>query len=143
MIYVQEELGNINTNSETSKRTTYSEKCKVRIAPYAVENGTQSAIMHFKNEFPKLCPSTVRPWMKKYKESLVNPTTTIRVRRGRPLYLSRELDEKLQAMIINLRMAGAEINAVVIKGILAGLVCSNLAKYGKFVFINKMKSVIY
>ncbi len=133
IIYVQEELQNIIDDPGKSRRTTYSEQCKLRVGRYAAENGVYSAVTHFKKEFPKLSASTVRPWANKYKKKLVDPTITIGVRRGRPLYLSRELDQKLQAMLINLRTAGAEVSSVVVKGVLAGLVRSNLTKYGQFV----------
>ena len=131
IILVQEELNNISTDQPT-KRNKYSEQEKVRVGRYAAENSVMASITKFKNEFPKLTPSTVRPWMNKYKLTLLDPTATIGAKRGRPLYLSSELDQKLRAMIINLRTAGAEINKHVVKGILAGLIRSNMVRYGQF-----------
>ena len=64
--------------------------------------------------------------------STANPNVKIGSKRGRPLYLSAELDQKLRAMIVNLRAAGAEINIHVVKGVLAWLICSNTVKYGQF-----------
>ena len=64
-----------------------------------------------KNEFPKLNESTVTPWVRKYiaEPNSKKPRScfTIGTKRGR---LSGELDQKLRAIIINLRTACAEIN---------------------------------
>ena len=64
--------------------------------------------------------------MKKYKSELSSkkPQTsfTIGTKRGRPAILSEELDQKLRAMIVNLRTAGAVINIHVTRGVLAGIV---------------------
>ena len=81
----------------------------------------------------KLRHTTIIPWVKKYEQMLRDPlVTTIGVRRGRPTYLSAELDQKVCAMIINLRTAGSEINIYVVKGVLTGLIWSNITKYGAF-----------
>ena len=68
--------------------------------------------------------------MKKYKSELSskNPQTSFMIgtKRGRPAKLSEELHQKLRAMIINLRTAAAVINIHVVRGVLAGIVRSNL-----------------
>ena len=46
--------------------------------------------------------------------------------------MSEELDQKLRAMTVNLRASGANINIHVVRGVLAGIVRSNLEKFGKF-----------
>ena len=46
--------------------------------------------------------------------------------------MSEELDQKLRAMIVNLGTAGAVINIHVVSGVLAGIVRSNLEKFGQF-----------
>ena len=126
-----EELNNI-ANSEPS-RMSYKEEDKKRIAQYAAENGTVAAIRHFRSDFPKLRHSTIAPWIKNYRKMLHDPCkTTIGKKRGRPTYLSKELDQKLRSMIINLRTAGADINIHVVRGVLAGLIRSNVKKYGAF-----------
>ena len=57
---------------------------------------------------------------------------TIGTKRGRPTILWEKLDQKFRAMIVNLRTAGAVINTHVVSGVLAGIVRSNLEKYGQF-----------
>ena len=66
----------------------------------------------YQSDFPKLNESTIRPWVKKYKSELSSkkPQTsfTIGTKSGRLTILSE--DQKLKAMIGNLRIAGAVIN---------------------------------
>lgn len=138
LICIQEELVNA-AGAGPSTRAQYTEKEKQQIGRYASLHGLTSAIRKFKKDFPKLAYSTVRPWMKRYEASTnptnpstANPNVKIGSKRGRPLYLSAELDQKLRAMIVNLRAAGAEINIHVVKGVLAGLIRSNTVKYGQF-----------
>ena len=126
-----EELNNIAHSGPS--RVSYKEEDKQRIAQYAAENGTAAAIRHFRKDFPKLRHSTIAPWLKSYRKMLHDPCkTTIAEKRGRPTYLSKELDQKLRSVIINLRTAGAEINIHVVRGVLAGLIKSNVNKYGAF-----------
>ena len=126
---VMEELNSIASSG--SRRQTYNEEEKKRVARYAAENGNSAAVRHFSREFPKLRHTTIIPWVKKYEQMLRDPlVTTIGVKRGRPTYLSAELDQKVRAMIINVRTAGSEINIYVVKGVLAGR--SNITKYGAF-----------
>ena len=58
-----------------------------------------TAAKKFKNDFPKLTESTVRPWVKKYKsEQKQRPlclAPIIRVKIRRPTILPEELDAKL------------------------------------------------
>ena len=57
---------------------------------------------------------------------------TIGTKGGRPTILSEELDQKLRAIIANLRTAGEVINIHVVCGVLAEIVRSNLEKFGQF-----------
>ena len=74
--------------------------------------------------------------MKKYKPKLSSkkPQTsfTIGTKRGRPTILSEGFDQKLRAMIEILRTAGTVINIHVVRGVLAGIVRSNLENFGQF-----------
>ena len=94
------------------------------------ENGNSKVVSNFKSDFPKLNESIIRPWLKKYKSELSSqkPQTcfTIIIKRGRPAMFSEELDQKLRVVIVNLRTAGAVINIHVVRGVLAGIVRSNL-----------------
>ena len=73
--------------------------------------------------------------MKKDKSELSSkkPQTSLAIgtKRGKPTILSKELDQKLRAMIINLRTARAVINIHVVRDVLAGIVRSNLEKIGQ------------
>ena len=137
---VAEELKNIATQGSQDvgrkTRVQYEEKDKIRISRYAILHGNRQAVTHFAAEFPKLNESCVRRWASKYKSQLTehpNPNCiVIGAKRGRPTLLSAELDAKLQAMIENLRMSGAPINLHTVRGVLAGLVRSDVEKYGHY-----------
>ena len=78
----------------------------------------------------------MRPWVKKYKPELSSKKSrtsfTIGTKSGRPTILSEEVDQKLRAMIVNLRTAGAVINIHAVRSVLAGIVRLNLKKCGQF-----------
>ena len=102
----------------------------MRITNYAKVYGTTSAIKYFKTEFPHLRESTVRGWLKMCREKAKE--RVISQKRGRPLSLPPELDEKLQKVFINLRKAGGSVNRHVVSGVLLGLIKSNLTRYGQY-----------
>ena len=93
-------------------------------------------MLHFVKEFPKLDESCVRRWASKYKSQLIHQPSqkkiVIGVKRGRLTVLSAELDTKLRAMNKNLRIYGAPINIHTRCGVLAGLVRSDVEKYGQY-----------
>ena len=64
--------------------------------------------------------------MGKVSSKKTQPGFTISTKRGKTTILSEELDQKLRAMIVNLRTAGEVINIHVVRGVLAGIVRSNL-----------------
>lgn len=150
----QKELECIQNNlmqqvdTKKKKRSVYEEKDKQDIAKYAAQFGTTAAIRKFKHRFPNLNESTVRPWLKRYKENLKekkkakndNIALKIGQTRGRPLLLDAELDLKLRSMIVSLRRAGAGINIHVVRGVLMGLVQSNPEKFGKYVNFDVSRS---
>ena len=139
---VTEELGHTDNESTPARRVTYSENTKKKVARYALQHGVAAAVRKYEKEFPKLRQSTVSPWLKRYKQVETSSTSqaTISTKRGRPTYLSTELDTKLRSMIINLRIAGAQINIHDIKGVLAGLVRSNVAAYGAYIGFHVTRS---
>ena len=126
---------NLRLGCAKNRRQTYKEEEKIRITKYANSYGTTAAIKFFKNEFPNLRESTVRPWLATYRDGLKRKDISsskivISKRRGKPLYLPNELDEKLRKFLLNLRRAGGDVNRHVVYGVLMGLVKSNLLKYG-------------
>ena len=116
------------------RRTTYHERDKVKIAKYANTSGVASAIKFFQRDFPKLTESTVRPWLKKYRlqKSSSGALPVISTKRGRPLLLPDEVDQKLRMFINNTRKAGGTVNKHVVCGVLMGLIKSDLARYGHY-----------
>ena len=92
------------------------------------------AVQHFKDEFPYLSESIIRSWLKSYRENLQKKTPmqaiVLSKNRGRPLYLPTMLDSKLQKLLKNLRKAGGGVNKHVVKGVLMGLIESDLEAYG-------------
>ena len=123
------------------KQTTYSEKDKQEVAKYAIMSGATASIRKFRQKFPHLTESTVRPWVKSYKKSLkeqkkgnsVNIEPRVGKPRGRPLLLEEELDTKIRSMLSSLCLAGAGINIHVVHGVLNGLIRANPIKFGKYV----------
>ena len=119
----------------------YQEKDNQEIAKYAAMCGATATVRKFKVKFPKLTESTIRPWVKKYKEMIKAKSQRessrfvdfkICEKRGRPLLLDEELGRKLRAMLITLRKAGSVINVHVIRGILMGLIGSNSTQFGQY-----------
>ena len=64
---VQESL-KITTCEGKKKRVVYGGKDKQEIAKYAAVCGVTAAIRKFKQKFPNLNESTVRPWVKSHKK---------------------------------------------------------------------------
>ena len=126
----------LSMDSEVSRRTTYKEEDKLSIAKYANMFGVASAVRHFQSKHHTIQESTVRGWLVKYRESLNNNGVERRIsvssKRGRPLYLPSELDEKLQTFIMNLRKAGDTVNKHVVSAVLIGLIKSDLTRYGYY-----------
>lgn len=51
---------------------------------------------------------------------------------GRPTLLSCELNEKLRTMIQSMRIWGTPINIHIVRGVLTGLVRSDVERYGQY-----------
>ena len=99
--------------------------------------GATATVRKFKVKFPRLTESTIRPWVKKYKEMIKAKSSRfvnfkICEKRGRLSLLDEELGRKLRAMVITLRKAGFVINVHVIRGILIGLIRSNSTQFGQY-----------
>ena len=138
IICIQEDLKRC---SKTKERVVYQEKDKQEIAKYAAMCGATPAVRKFKVKFPRLTESTIRSWVKKYKEMIKAKSQRessrfvnfkICEKRGRPLLFDEELDHKLRAMVITLWKVGSVINVHVIRGILMGLICSNSPQFGQY-----------
>ena len=138
---IQESL-TLTADAKNKKRVVYEEKDKQEIWKYAAVCGVTAAIRKLKQNFPNLNESTVRPWVKKYKEILKAKKNNgessgfapkIGQVRGRPLLLDNELDLQLRTMLITLRTAGAGINIHVVTGVLNGLVRANPEKFGMLI----------
>ena len=109
------------------KRVTYKETDKIRIVRYANLHSLSRAVKHFANEFPKLTESTIRPWLKRYREQLKQNSIdkaipqTIGQKQGRPFRLP---DTKLRNFLINFKTAGGTVNRNVVYGTLVGFIKS-------------------
>ena len=64
-------------------------------------------------------------------------------KRGRPLYLPEELDEKLQTFLISQRRAGGNINRHTVYGVLMDLIKSNLHLYGGYLEFTAIDGWLY
>ena len=92
----------------------YSPKDRYKIGKYANDTGSTAAVRKFKDKFPKLNESTVREFRKKYQDQLKSAEKNgnapdkelIPLRRGRPLLLGSDIDEKVRKFIMALRYRG-------------------------------------
>ena len=74
----------------------------------------------------------MRRWVKVYRRNGNDVAVSISKRRGRPLSLPNELDTKLRSFLLNLRKAGGVVNKFVVKGVLMGLIRSNMVQFGAY-----------
>ena len=127
---IQESL-TLSADAKNKERVVYEEKDKQEIAKYATVCGVTATIRKFKQKFANLNESTVRPWVKKYKEILKAKKNNgessgfapkIGQVRGQPLLLDNELDLKLRMFIIH-----------VVTGVLNGLVRANPERFGMLI----------
>ena len=71
----QREMECIHSNlqqvdKKRKRHYVYEEKDKQDVPKYTAQCGTTAAIRKFNPRFPNLNESTVRPWLKKYREHL-------------------------------------------------------------------------
>ena len=101
---------------------------KAVIAKYAIEVGVTKAIRKLEKNYPgrQLKESTVRSWVKKYKEEIwqthTSPAKLDDKKRGKPLLLGKELDEQVKAYILALRDKGGVINSAIVQASAIGIV---------------------
>ena len=112
---------------------------KAKVAKYASENGVTASLRHFKqtNEFNNLKESTVRGWVKQYRNELPRaagelssetPTGAGIVeklcekKRGRPLLIGEDLESQVQEFIREVRASGGVINTAITLAAAKGIV---------------------
>ena len=108
----------------------------MKITKYANLYGIANAVRRYSKEFPTISENKFRGWLKKFRGKLTRKVPSDEVviskKRGRPLYLPDELDEKLRTFLIAQRRAGGNINRHTVYGVLMGLIKSNLHLYGGY-----------
>ncbi len=107
---------------------------KATIAKRAAELGVTNTIRFFKKKFTdrKLKESTVRLWVKRYKQVLASRKKQGKenmevaklenMKRGRPLMLGEVLDRQVQMYIKTLRSKGCHINTAIVMATALGIV---------------------
>ena len=112
---------------------------KAKVAKYASENGVTASLRHFKqtNEFNNLKESTVRGWVKQYRNELPRaagelssetPTgagiveNLCEKKRGRPLLIGEDLESQVQEFIREVRASGGVINTAITLAAAKGIV---------------------
>ena len=118
----------------------FGEKEKQKVSKFASEHGHSAALRKFKKKFPTLTESTIRPWVKRYKENLKekrksNKKVPLKIGQtsGRPLLLDVGLNLELRAMTISLRTTETLIKQHVVRGVMIDLVLSYHEKFDKYV----------
>ena len=108
----------------------------MKITKYANLYGIANAVRRYSKEFPTISENKFRGSLKKFRGKLTRKVPSDEVviskKRGRPLYLPDELDEKLRTFLIAQRRAGGNINRHTVYGVLMGLIKSNLHLYGGY-----------
>ena len=120
---VNETMQNIIHTPETPKSrgkyAAYSPQDRAMLGKYCAEYGATATIRKFKETFPNLSDSTVRSMRSKYNKLVTNKKWKLDFteideiqsqKRGRPLLLGCELDQKVQHYIKTLRENGVVIN---------------------------------
>ena len=136
---VKEELKSLH-ESETkreARRGNYEKTSagdKARVAEYASKNGVLAAIRHFKQtgEFANLKESTVRGWKSTYCMKLafsrkrdVEVEAIVELpekRRGRPLLIGEELEDKVKWFLTEVRKSGGVVNSQIAVGAAKGVI---------------------
>ena len=76
----------------------------MKITKYAYLDGIANAVRRYSKEFPTIGENKFRGWLKKFRGKLTRKVPSHEVviskKRGRPLYLPDELDEKLRTLLI-------------------------------------------
>ena len=119
----------------------------MKITKYANLYGIANAVRRYSNEFPTISENKFRGWLKKFRGKLTRKVPSDEVviskKRGRPLYLPDELDEKLRTFLIAQRRAGGNINRHTVYGVLMGLIKSNLHLYGGYLEFTAIDVSLY
>ena len=119
----------------------------MKITKYANLYGIANAVRRYSKEFPTISENKFRGWLKKFRGKLTRKVPSDEVviskKRGRPLYLPDELDEKLRTFLIAQRRAGGNINRHTVYGVLMGLVKSNLHLYGGYLEFTAIDVSLY
>ena len=119
----------------------------MKITKYANLYGIANAVRRYSKEFPTISENKFRGWLKKFRGKLTRKVPSDEVviskKRGRPLYLPDELDEKLRTFLIAQRRAGGNINRHTVYGVLMGLIKSNLHLYGGYLEFTAIDVSLY
>ena len=134
---VNETMRNVLHTPETPKSrgkyAAYSPQDRAMLGKYCAEHGATATIRKFKETFPNLSDSTVRSMRSKYNKLVTNKKRKLDFteideiqskKRGRPLLLGCELDQKVQHYIKTLRENGAVINTAIVLAAAHGIVAS-------------------
>ena len=126
----------------------YSPSVRADIGRYACLHGTTAAARHFSRKLG--CPLNAHSIKKAYNEEKgakrkERDDEDVRIlppkRRGRPVLLGEELDQKLQQYLLKVREGGGVVSARIAvasaRGILLHSDCSSLVEFGGHVQLNR------
>ena len=120
----------------TKKRGTYikyDEKMKIKMGKYSSKNGIHVAARHFSLELGRnINPSTIRGFKKAYLQELnwkrraeednLTVTRLPAKKRGRPLLLGEEFEQKVQLYLRVIWESGGAVNAAIALGVARGVI---------------------
>ena len=92
---------------------SYTDEDRFKMADYATKHGATNAAVHFQDKYPTLGESTVRFFVKKYKELKSEnrkDATLPALQRGRPLLLGPSIDAQIQKYILALYQEGGHVS---------------------------------
>lgn len=115
---IDEALSSSSSGKKKKPQCTYSDEDRYKIAKYAISHGASQAAVYFEKKYPTIRESSVRGFVKKYREQLMaaeeqgrTPDKRISLlKRGRPLMLGNSIDEKVRKYILSLYHKGGHIS---------------------------------
>ena len=120
----------------TKKRGTYvkyDEKMKIKMGKYSSKNGIHAVVRHFSLELGRnINPSTIRGfkkaylqelnWKRRVKEDDLTVTSLPAKKRGRPLLLGEEFEQKVPLYLRAIWESGGAVNATIALGAARGII---------------------
>ena len=117
---VESAVQKVTARKKKKPQSTYSDEIRYKIAKYPNEHGATSAERKFKKDFPTIRESSIRSWLKKYREEMALAKKEKRPQRetiklgqqGRPVML-RGVDEQVRRYLMAFSQKGGRVSYII------------------------------